>query len=69
MSAVLEVEGLEVEFAGRTAALYFEKPSLRTRVSFEVAMTRLGGRALNLSDRVERIGWVEHCFTPDCVDF
>ncbi len=42
--------------AGQTLALLFEKPSLRTRVSFEVAMTRLGGRALNLSDRVERIG-------------
>jgi ornithine carbamoyltransferase len=31
---------------GRTLALLFEKPSLRTRVSFEVAMTRLGGETL-----------------------
>ena len=29
--------------AGRTLALVFEKPSLRTRISFEAAMTRLGG--------------------------
>ena len=28
--------------AGRTMALIFEKPSLRTRVTFEVAMTQLG---------------------------
>ena len=31
---------------GRTLALLFEKPSLRTRVSFEVAITSLGGQAL-----------------------
>jgi ornithine carbamoyltransferase len=34
---------------GRTAALVFQKPSLRTRVSFEVAMLQLGGQALYLS--------------------
>ena len=31
---------------GRTVALLFEKPSLRTRVSFEVAMTQLGAQPL-----------------------
>ena len=35
--------------AGRTMALIFEKPSLRTRVTFEVAMTQLGGAAVYLS--------------------
>ncbi len=34
---------------GQTAALVFEKPSLRTRVSFEVAMWELGGHAIYLS--------------------
>jgi ornithine carbamoyltransferase len=35
--------------AGRTLALIFEKPSLRTRVTFEVAMIQLGGAAVFLS--------------------
>lgn len=34
---------------GQAIALLFEKPSLRTRVSFEVAMWQLGGNALYLS--------------------
>ncbi|MBN1370030.1 MAG: ornithine carbamoyltransferase, partial [Dehalococcoidaceae bacterium] len=34
---------------GRVLALLFEKPSLRTRVSFETAMMGLGGRSLYLS--------------------
>jgi ornithine carbamoyltransferase len=34
---------------GKTLALVFEKPSLRTRVSFEVAMRQLGGQCLYLS--------------------
>jgi len=39
---------------GRVMALLFEKPSLRTRVSFEAGMINLGGNSLFLGDDV---GW------------
>jgi ornithine carbamoyltransferase len=44
----------EPRLSCKTLAMLFEKPSLRTRVSFAVAMTHLGGSALLL--RQEEVG-------------
>ena len=42
--------------AGKSVAMIFEKPSTRTRVSFEVGITQLGGTPLMLSAQDLQIG-------------
>jgi len=48
--------GRDVCLAGKVLAMVFEKPSLRTRISFQVAMSDLGGSAIFI--RPEDIGGI-----------
>ncbi len=43
-------------FAGKTLVMIFEKPSTRTRVSFQVGMQHLGGQVVVMSDAESQMG-------------
>ena len=43
-------------FAGKTLVMIFEKPSTRTRVSFQVAMQQLGGHVVVMSEGESQLG-------------
>ncbi len=49
-------KGQEKPLLGRTLALIFEKPSTRTRVSFEVGMRQLGGEVITLTGSEIQLG-------------
>jgi len=54
--AVCRAGKLPHSLKGKTLAMIFEKPSLRTRVSFEAAMNDLGGHAIHLTQAEIGIG-------------
>ena len=61
--AILELAGrikagewAERPLEGRQVAMIFQKPSMRTRVSFEVGIHRLGGATVTLSEGDVQIG-------------
>jgi len=56
-AAAMKAGGDEARpMAGRTLAMIFEKPSTRTRVSFEVAAQQLGGQAIVLTAKDMQLG-------------
>jgi ornithine carbamoyltransferase len=58
MKASLKASGAPQQrpLAGKTLAMIFDKPSTRTRVSFDVAMRQLGGEAILLTGQEMQLG-------------
>ena len=49
-------KNLIVQFKDKVLGLIFDKSSTRTRVSFQVAMSRLGGTTVDLNPNTSQIG-------------
>ena len=47
---------LKIDFNNKVLGLIFDKSSTRTRVSFQVAMSRLGGNTIDLNPTTSQIG-------------
>ena len=56
LAADLKAGRTTIDLAGRTLGLIFRKASTRTRVSFTVAMARLGGQTIDLNPQVSQVG-------------
>ncbi len=59
----MKAEGWNTLLNGKVLGLLFEKPSLRTRVSFELAMLQLGGHTIYLSP--DEVGLGKRESVPD----
>lgn len=55
-AVAMKGEGWSTQLGNKVLVLLFEKPSLRTRVSFEIAMRQLGGESLYLSPEEVQLG-------------
>ena len=56
LAADLKAGQRHIDLQGRTLGLIFSKASTRTRMSFSVAMARLGGQTIDLNPQVSQVG-------------
>ena len=56
LSKNLKNNDLNIDLKNRVLGLIFDKSSTRTRVSFQVAMSRLGGNSIDLNPKTSQIG-------------
>ncbi|MEB3266427.1 MAG: ornithine carbamoyltransferase, partial [Cyanobacteriota bacterium] len=56
LAADLKAGRRRLDLGGRMLGLIFSKASTRTRVSFTVAMARLGGQTIDLNPQVSQVG-------------
>ena len=56
LSRKFKNKDLNIEFKNKVLGLIFDKSSTRTRVSFQVAMSRLGGTIIDLNPTTSQIG-------------
>ena len=56
LSKQFKSEDRRIDLGNRVLGLIFKKSSTRTRVSFQVAMARLGGQTIDLNPQVSQLG-------------
>ena len=56
LAADLKAGRMSIDLSGKVLGLIFSKASTRTRVSFTVAMARLGGQTIDLNPQVSQVG-------------